>query len=206
VVTSVSLVNYGVGNICAFENIYRRLDVKVHIATTPDEILSAEKLVLPGVGAFDWAMHRLNASGMRESLDTAVLKNNVPILGICVGMQMMAKDSEEGETPGLGWLDAKVVKLRPVSNLDTPIPHMGWNEVQPTDQNDLFNGISSSRYYFLHSFVIRPRESNTVLATTEYRDNFVSAIRHNNVFGTQFHPEKSHKWGISLLKNFAGLE
>jgi imidazole glycerol-phosphate synthase subunit HisH len=203
--SSVSIVDYGVGNIRAFENIYRRLDVTVHVANSAKQILSAEKLVLPGVGAFDWAMNRLNASGMRDSLDTAVLKHRVPVLGVCVGMQMMAESSEEGHTPGLGWFDAKVIKFQPASNLDAPIPHMGWNDVEYADQKDLFVGISDPRYYFLHSYVIQPANREDILATTEYRDSFVSAVRRNNVYGTQFHPEKSHTWGISLLRNFADL-
>lgn len=199
----VTLVNYGLGNIQAFVHIYQRLNITVEVATTVAQLSAAQRLILPGVGAFDWAMTRLNASGMRESLDDAVLNRKVPVLGVCVGMQMMAEDSDEGSAPGLGWIKGSVKSLSPMSQQQLPLPHMGWNNVDPSKTDCLFAGIDSPKYYFLHSYCIVLKNSKDSLATSEYGHSFVSAIRHDNVFGTQFHPEKSHNWGVDLLLNFA---
>ena len=201
----VTLIDYGVGNIRAFANIYARLNLTVEIATTPRDIARAKRLVLPGVGAFDWAMKRLSDSGMRDALDVQVLDRRTPIIGVCVGMQMTAKSSEEGKLSGLGWLDAHVVRLSPASNQNMPLPHMGWNDVRPKRTDAIFDRISNPRFYFLHSFVFVPTNSDDILAETSYGGSFVSAVQRRNVYGTQFHPEKSHKWGISLLSNFAML-
>jgi len=201
----VTLVNYGVGNIQAFAHIYQRLNIPVVVATTAGQMARAEKIVLPGVGAFDWAMARLNASGLRDMLDELVLRQRVPVLGVCVGMQMMAHRSEEGELPGLGWIDAEVVHFDPAQISHAPLPHMGWNDVRPTASDSLFLGIEAPRYYFLHSYCIAPRQQADVLATAYYGSDFTAAVRIGNVFGTQFHPEKSHQWGIDLLRNFADI-
>jgi glutamine amidotransferase len=202
---NVTLVNYGVGNIRAFANIYQRLNFSVEVATTPEQLVRAERIVLPGVGAFDWAMTRLNKSGLRDALDTLVLRQRVPVLGVCVGMQMMANFSEEGKLPGLGWIDADVVRFETDSIQDMPLPHMGWNDVQPSATDTLFRGIELPRYYFLHSFFIMPKQQDCILGTTRYGSDFTSAVRNGHIFGTQFHPEKSHQWGIALLRNFAEL-
>ena len=203
---SITVVNYGLGNIQAFAHIYQRLNISVEIAETAGQIEKAEKLILPGVGAFDWAMKRLNDSGLRDPLDQAVLQKQVPILGVCVGMQMMAQRSEEGALSGLGWVDADVVRFDPVNSSGIPLPHMGWNNVQPMAVDSLFSDINAPRYYFLHSYCVMPRSSEHTLATAHYGSSFTAAVRKNHIFGTQFHPEKSHQWGISLLKNFAGLK
>lgn len=201
----VTLVNYGLGNIQAFAHIYQRLNIPVSVATTVEQLAQAEKIVLPGVGAFDWAMTRLNNSGLRDTLDELVIRKRVPVLGVCVGMQMMAHRSEEGELPGLGWIDAEVVRFRPAQIGDAPLPHMGWNDVRPSAADSLFRGIEAARYYFLHSYCIAPRQPADVLAIACYGSDFTAAVRSGNVFGTQFHPEKSHQWGIDLLRNFAEL-
>ncbi len=201
----MTLVNYGLGNIQAFANIYRRLNIAIEVATTLEQLARAEKLILPGVGAFDWAMTRLNQSGLRDKLDELVLQQRVPVLGVCVGMQMMAHRSEEGELPGLGWIDAEVARFDLAQIKYSPLPHMGWNDVQPVVADSLFRGIEAPRYYFLHSYFIVPRQSNDVLATACYGSDFTAAIRSGHVFGTQFHPEKSHQWGIDLLRNFADI-
>lgn len=205
IMSGVTLVNYGLGNIQAFAHIYKRLNIPVEIAETSSQLEKAEKLILPGVGAFDWAMKRLNESGLRDQLDHAVLQKQVPVLGVCVGMQMMAQRSEEGALPGLGWIDADVVRFEPVRASESPLPHMGWNDVQPLAVDNLFMGIESPRYYFLHSYCIVPRRPNNILATAYYGGDFTASVRNNHIFGTQFHPEKSHQWGINLLKNFAEL-
>ena len=201
----VTLVDYGLGNIQAFAHIYQRLNIPFEVASSPDQLANAERIVLPGVGAFDWAMTRLNESGLRDALDTMVLRQRVLVLGVCVGMQMMARQSEEGKMAGLGWIDAEVVRFDPAKIRDMPLPHMGWNDVQPVAADGLFQGIEAPRYYFLHSFCIVPRLPDDVLATAEYGTDFVAAVRNGNVFGTQFHPEKSHQWGIDLLRNFADV-
>lgn len=201
----VTLVNYGLGNIQAFAHIYQRLNLPVEVAATPGQLASAEKIILPGVGAFDWAMARLNNSGLRDILDELVLGQGVPVLGVCVGMQIMAHRSEEGKMPGLGWIDAEVVRFDPAQIGDTPLPHMGWNDVQPVAADSLFRSIEAPRYYFLHSYFIVPQHPTDVLATTRYGSNFTAAVRNGHIFGTQFHPEKSHQWGIDLLRNFAEM-
>ncbi|BBJ00641.1 imidazole glycerol phosphate synthase subunit HisH 2 [Ferrigenium kumadai] len=202
----ITLVDYGLGNIQAFVNIYKRLNIPVTVAQTADALTAAERIILPGVGAFDWAMTRLNESGMRDCLDELVLVKKRPVLGVCVGMQMMARRSDEGKLPGLGWIDAEVVRFDEAGfSQKTHLPHMGWNDVQPRDSSILFNGMTSPRFYFLHSYYFAARNADEVVAWTDYGISFASAVQSGNVFGTQFHPEKSHQWGVQLLKNFAEL-
>ncbi|MGB3831160.1 MAG: imidazole glycerol phosphate synthase subunit HisH [Mesorhizobium sp.] len=202
----IVLVDYGLGNIQAFANIYRRLGLPVATARTPQALDGARKIVLPGVGAFDWAMGKLNASGMRDKLDEMVLGRGVEIIGVCVGMQMMARRSDEGSLSGLGWFDAEVARFDTSGfNQRTHLPHMGWNDVEVAANGTLFAGIEAPRYYFLHSYHVVPKSDEYVLATADYGGRFVAAIRAGNVYGTQFHPEKSHGWGVSLLKNFAEI-
>lgn len=202
---SVTLIDYGVGNISAFAHIYRCLNISIEIADSVEKIEAATHLILPGVGAFDWAMTKLNKSGMRDALDKQVLQMKVPVLGVCVGMQMMASNSEEGALTGLNWIEAQVVRFSLNTNLRIPLPHMGWNDVLPKDEHSLFNAIADPRFYFLHSYVMKPVNDRDILATTSYGSSFVSAIQRDNIFGTQFHPEKSHRWGISLLQNFVSV-
>jgi glutamine amidotransferase len=199
----VTLVHYGLGNIEAFAHIYQRLNLDVEVATTAEQVVNAQRLIMPGVGAFDWAMARLNASGMRDALDDAVLNRKTPVLGVCVGMQMMAERSDEGVEPGLGWIKGDVKAFNAALGAPLPLPHMGWNDVAPVNYDCLFANIKAPKYYFLHSYCIVPRNAADALATANYGNHFVSAVRHGNIFGTQFHPEKSHSWGIDLLSNFA---
>lgn len=203
----ISIVNYGVGNIRALINIYKRLDKPARIVSTAEELAGAEKLLLPGVGSFDWAMARLDNSGMRTVLDDLILRRGKLVLGICVGMQMMAKRSDEGVRPGLGWIEAEVKKIDRSISLDcTYLPHMGWNDVVPRNEDGLFKGIgTSARFYFLHSYHVVTARREMILAETEYCGTFASSIQFANIYGVQFHPEKSHQWGVQLLKNFAEL-
>lgn len=202
----IGLVDYGLGNIQAFANIYRRMGIEAFPASSPIDLRLASKIILPGVGSFDWAMSCMQKSGLREALDEEVLEAKKPVLGVCVGMQMMAGFSEEGVAAGLGWIDAKVVKFD-VSSLQkrTHLPHMGWNDVKPISNETLFRGLKHPQYYFLHSYYMVPARFEDTLATSNYGIEFASAVRRDNVFGTQFHPEKSHEWGGKLLKNFAEL-
>ena len=203
----ITLINYGLGNIQAIANIYKRLDIPVSIAATAGELAKTEKIILPGVGAFDWAMTRLNESGMRDVLQELVVGGKRPVLGICVGMQMMAKRSDEGTMAGLGWIDAEVKRFdEKAFSQKTHLPHMGWNDVTPQKADRLFRGLESgARFYFLHSYYFAPAREGDVLAVTDYNGPFASSVRFENIFGVQFHPEKSHHWGIQLLKNFAEI-
>jgi imidazole glycerol-phosphate synthase subunit HisH len=203
----IAIVNYGLGNVHAIANIYNRLNIDVCIASTADDLKKADRVILPGVGAFDWAMTRLNASGMRELLEDLVVGQGRPVLGICVGMQMMAHKSEEGVLDGLGWIGGKVKRFETGScRAKMRLPHMGWNDVEAACDNGLFHGLgNSARFYFLHSYFFHTHDQNHVYACTDYFGAFASSVRSNNVYGVQFHPEKSHQWGIQLLKNFSGI-
>ncbi len=203
----IAIVNYGSGNIQAIANIYGRLGVPCVVASRPDDLDGANKVILPGVGAFDQAMNELDASGIRRALDTCVLEQKKPILGICVGMQLLAKSSEEGQATGLGWIDAEVKRFdHSTVGQTTQLPHMGWNTVEPARADALFDGVEvQNGYYFLHSYYFSCRHRDDELASTDYGVRFTSAVRRDNVYGVQFHPEKSHQNGVQLLKNFALL-
>jgi glutamine amidotransferase len=201
----ITIVNYGLGNVQAIGNIYRKAGIPVTLAEKPEDMVGAERLILPGVGAFDWAMHRLEESGMRPALQDLVLTKGVPVLGICVGMQMLADSSEEGVLPGLGWISGTVRHFEPgAAGEGVRMPHMGWNDIATGRSHPLFAGLESdARFYFLHSYYFEPVEHDTVLAWTDYGGRFASSVGRGNVLGVQFHPEKSHQWGVRLLLNFA---
>ena len=202
----IAIVDYGLGNVRAFVNIYERMKVAAALVTSEDGLAGADKIILPGVGAFDWAMERLAASGMIDCLNELVLGQRRPVLGVCVGMQIMAKRSDEGERPGLGWIDEEVKRFEdPGDDRAMRLPHMGWNDVEPRDSETLFRGLDQPRYYFLHSYHIVLRDDGVLLGSTDYHGTFASAIRSGNIFGVQFHPEKSHSWGARLLQNFAAI-
>jgi glutamine amidotransferase len=201
----IAIIDYGLGNVKAFANVYKKLNIPVLIAKRVIDLENVTKVILPGVGAFDHAMQRLEDSGMRAALDELVLKRHVPVLGVCVGMQMLACTSEEGKLPGLGWVRGEVKRFN-FSDLEYPIsiPHMGWNDVQQVKTNSLFYGLESeARFYFLHSYFFHCHIPGDVIAVTDYGGEFACAVSSGNVFGVQFHPEKSHQWGIQLLGNFA---
>ena len=203
----ITIIDYGLGNILAFANVYKRLNIPINVAKTADDLVGATKLILPGVGAFDNAMQRLDQSGMRESIDHLVLQQGVTVLGICVGMQILAHCGEEGKLRGLGWIDGQVKKLD-IKSLPhrTHLPHMGWNNVRPLTANRLFAGLDTdSRFYFLHSYYFECKNRDDVLADSDYGVRFSCAVNHKNIYGVQFHPEKSHHFGVQLLKNFAEL-
>ena len=203
----LTIIDYGVGNIFAFQNVYKRLNIPTNIAKNVEDLVDVDKLILPGVGNFDYAMTQLNSSGLKASLDELVLVKKVPVLGICVGMQMMANDSEEGNLKGLGWIDASVKKID-AKKIDyhTKLPHMGWNDVIPFRKNKLFTGLEkSSVFYFLHSYYFHCNNKNNIISTSEYGIKFTSSVQNDNIYGIQFHPEKSHSNGERLLYNFTKL-
>jgi len=205
----IHIVDYGLGNIQAFINMYKRLGVATVRARAVEDLRGATKLILPGVGAFDHAMELLSASGMRDDLARLVVEDKVPVLGICVGMQILAESSDEGVADGLAWVRGKVRSFRSSSAAGSlPMPHMGWNDVVADSScfSPLFTGPSNDwRFYFLHSYYFECSEEATIAARAEYGFPFCCAVQADNVFGVQFHPEKSHHWGSLLLKNFADL-
>lgn len=203
----IHIVDYGLGNIRAFLNVYRRLNIEARTAETSAELRGATHVILPGVGHFDHAMERLDASGMRAPLEELARDRRVPILGVCVGMQMLARSSDEGARPGLGWINARVrafTAWEPATAL--PMPHMGWNDVLPRSKHPLFGQMQGDcRFYFLHSYFFECLTPSDVLAESDYGAPFACAVRSGNILGVQFHPEKSHHFGTTLLKNFAEL-
>ena len=204
----ICIVDYGVGNIQAFLNLFKRLGIEARRADEPEALTHAARLVLPGVGHFDHAMQRLNDSGMRPKLEELVLKAQVPVVGVCVGMQMLAQGSEEGNLPGLGWIPGHVRAFanQPKSR-DLPMPHMGWNELQPSASSRLFSkGFQDPpQFYFLHSYYFDAEDKNDVAATASYGLDFDAVVSRGHIHGVQCHPEKSHHWGEQLLKNFVEL-
>ena len=202
----IKLIDYGLGNILAFQNMYKRLNIPVSVAQTTDDLTGATKLILPGVGAFDHAIKQLNSSGMRQCLEKLVLVNGIPVLGICVGMQMLAECSDEGQQPGLGWIPGKVKSFKSLHLPNLMLPHMGWNDVCPLPGNPLFDGLQEGApFYFLHSYYFECTNVVDVAALSVYGKSFSSAVSHESIYGVQFHPEKSHSSGAQLLKNFASI-
>ena len=202
----ITIIDYGVGNIRAYINLYERINVKIKVAYNAADLKSATKIILPGVGAFDYAMTRLNSSGMRETIAELVLVKKLPIIGICVGMQILGEISEEGELTGLGWIPGKIKLFdSKVLSSERRLPHMGWNNISHNNDN-LFGSVDlNNRFYFLHSYYFECENQDDILATTEFGVNFTSAIKKDNIYGVQFHPEKSHTNGVQLLKNFANI-
>ena len=203
----ITIIDYGLGNMFAFQNVYKRLGMPVTIARTPDELAGATKLILPGVGAFDHAMLLFERSGLRGPVEEMVLNRRVPVIGVCVGMQILADSSEEGELRGLGWIPGRVRRFdESTLSQATHLPHMGWNDVQPTISGGLFSNLErDARFYFLHSYYYEPASQTSVIAVADYGQSFACAVNQQNVYGVQFHPEKSHHFGAQLLKNFGEL-
>lgn len=204
----IRIVDYGVGNIQAFLTLFKRLGLPALSAATPEDMQDASRIILPGVGHFDHAMKRLNDSGLRPELERLVLDSEVPVLGVCVGMQMLADSSDEGQIPGLGWVPGNVRSFSSnpaASNL--PMPHMGWNSLKVKPGSTLFQAEFEQewQFYFLHSFYFDAVHRNDVAATAFYGFDFDVVVSRGHIHGVQCHPEKSHRWGAQLLKNFAEL-
>ena len=201
----IVIVNYGMGNLGSMLNMFKRIGVRASIESDPEIICRAEKIVLPGVGAFDAAMRRINdVPGLREVLDEKALTERVPIMGVCLGMQLLTRGSEEGQLPGLAWISGTTRRFPRMMGLK--VPHMGWNIARPNMQNQLAAAVGGEpRYYFVHSYYVTVDDSAHSLMRTHYGLNFDSAIGRNNIYGVQFHPEKSHRFGMQILKNFSEL-
>lgn len=200
----IAIVDYGLGNVQAFKDVYNRLNLPVLIARSSKDLVDATKLILPGVGSFDYAITKLDESGMRKNIEDLVMDKQMPILGVCVGMQMLAKSSEEGKLKGLGWIDAIVKRFD--TNNDIILPHMGWNNVYPRSYDGLYKNTKEDlRFYFLHEYYFDACEESDVEATANYEGEYACSVRRENIYGVQFHPEKSHHFGMQLLKNFAEI-
>ena len=201
----MGIIDYGVGNLGSLVNILKRIGVRAFVSRSTDELAGASHLILPGVGRFDHGITKLRQLGLHETLKKLVLDEKKPLLGICLGMQLLCNYSEEGDQPGLGWIDATVTKfVAPADNTGLRIPHMGWNSVSFRPDSVLFQDpFPEERFYFTHSYKVACKRPSDVVGTTRYGDEFVSVFNSGNVFGVQFHPEKSLKNGMKLLGNFA---
>lgn len=204
----IKVVDYGVGNIQAFMTLFKQLGFEAHRANSAIGLSDASRIVLPGVGHFDRAMQRLNDSGMRPKLEELVLVKRIPIIGVCVGMQMLANGSDEGSLPGLGWIPGRVRAFseHPIASR-LPMPHMGWNDLEPCNNSKLFSrGFETApQFYFLHSFYFDAEDKMDVAAIAHYGMNFDAVVSRKHIHGIQCHPEKSHHWGAKLLRNFIEL-
>jgi glutamine amidotransferase len=200
----ITIIDYGMGNLGSIANMLKKVGAEAVITSDKSAIEKAEKLILPGVGAFDNGMKNLSQLGLLETLNRKVLEDKTPVLGICLGMQLLTRGSEEGDRPGLGWINAETVKFRfEKSNTALKVPHMGWNSITIKQESNLFEGMHEElRFYFVHSYYVRCSEESDILATTNYGSDFTSSVRRDNIVGTQFHPEKSHKFGMKVFKNF----
>jgi glutamine amidotransferase len=200
------IVDFGMGNLGSIQNMLKKIGVKAAVSSDREVIASAEKLILPGVGSFDHAVANLNALNLITLLNEKVLKEKIQLLGVCLGMQLLTRRSEEGSMPGLNWIDAVTVKFR-FENEKLRVPHMGWNTIEIRKPDDpLLRGFSNeSRFYFVHSYYVKCNDESNILASTDYGVRFCSSVVKDNIRGVQFHPEKSHKFGMKLLRNFADL-
>lgn len=200
------IVDYGMGNLNSVKRTLEKLKVESVISSKAEDIANSDKVILPGVGHFGKAMSNLRELKLIDALNEAVLINKKPILGICLGMQLLAGKSEEGNAAGLGWIDAEVTKFSVTDKLRYKVPHMGWNRISIRKKSLLMNDIpDNSEFYFVHSFRFKENDKSDLLNETEYEGAFTSAIEKDNIFGVQYHPEKSHEIGAQLIKNFIKL-
>jgi glutamine amidotransferase len=202
----IAIVNYGVGNLASVKNMLKKAGYESELVSNAEAIERATKIILPGIGAFDHCMTEFNNSGLREAVTQKTLKDKTPLLGICVGLQMLMENSEEGVEPGLGWIAGKTVKFKKEKLGDLKIPHMGWTSVQVAKKTALTEGLGDQpRFYFVHSYYVQPDDKTDEMLTAHYGYEFTAAVNRDNIYGAQFHPEKSHKYGMKILENFARL-
>jgi glutamine amidotransferase len=199
----IGILDYGVGNVGSLLNMFRRLDLEAHVTSADDDLATESHLVLAGVGAFDHARHQLATRALLEPLSAYVASGKY-LLGICLGMQLLVESSEEGALPGLGYISGKCMRLEPSAELGLRVPHMGWNRIIPSRSSDILQGLEeANRFYFAHSFFVECDAESNVLAWTDYGHRFAAMIVKDNIVGTQFHPEKSHIFGMTLLENWS---
>lgn len=199
----IIIINYGIGNLTSIFNILKKIGAKAAISSDKADILNAEKLILPGVGNFDHCMKQFNSSGLREAVEKKVFEFKTPVLGICAGCQMLMQKSEEGNEPGLGWIDGEVVHFdTSLLGADHKIPHMGWTKVHRRNETALYTDMDELRFYFVHSYHIHSGNTSIVTGTASYGYEFIASVAKDNIQGVQFHPEKSHRFGMQLYSNF----
>lgn len=205
----ISIVDYGMGNLGSILNMFKKIGAKAEVVSTVEEIRRASKILLPGVGAFDAAMSKINALGFNEALTEKAVQEKVPTLGICLGMQLLTNSSQEGCLAGLGWIDAETLAFKDAVDLKKyKVPHMGWSQVTINRQSPLTSGLSEFedlRFYFVHSYYVKCANDENSILKSSYGVEFDSAIQKENIFGAQFHPEKSHKFGMKIFENFARI-
>lgn len=202
----ITIIDYGLGNLASIQNMYKHLGIAACVASTPAAIREASRIILPGVGAFDNGMRNIIGLGLLEVLNRKALVEKVPVLGICLGMQLLTERSEEGALSGLGWIRGETVRFSFAGGLRLKVPHMGWNSAKVVKDHPLCREFTGEqRYYFVHSYHVKCADSSDVLMEACYGYDFTAAVQHGNIMGTQFHPEKSHRYGMQLLKNFAEL-
>ena len=199
----IVIIDYGMGNVGSVYNMLRKLRVKAKISSAVADIESAERLILPGVGHFDRGMQNLHDRGLIPILHEQVINNKKKVLGICLGMQMMTKKSDEGSLGGLGWVDGETIQFQPTQGIK--VPHMGWDIVKPGANGQLFEKDNLERFYFVHSYYVQMNNRSEIAATCDYGHEFVASFESGNIFGVQFHPEKSHLFGMRLLEKFITL-
>jgi imidazole glycerol-phosphate synthase subunit HisH len=198
----VAIVNYGVGNLQSIRNMLKKVNVPAAITSDTGEIREASHIILPGIGHFDYCMQQFNNSGLRDVIEEKVHSHYTPVLGICVGCQMLMEQSEEGNERGLGWLKGSVVKFQTEKMPEGyKIPHMSWSDIHPNGTQPLYEGLDDARFYFVHSYYIQTEDAN-VTAFAEYGHRFTASVGKGNIQGVQFHPEKSHRFGMQLYTNF----
>jgi glutamine amidotransferase len=202
----ITIIDYGVGNLGSVKNMLKKAGFESVLASDITTIKNAQKIILPGIGAFDHCMQKFNASGLRPIVTEKVMQEKVPLLGICVGLQMLMENSEEGTEPGLGWIAGKTIKFKKENLGDLKIPHMGWTDVKRSKASPLTNDLGDQpRFYFVHSYHVSPDNGEDELLSAHYGYDFTSGVNRDNIFGVQFHPEKSHKYGMKILENFSLL-
>ena len=204
---TTTIVDYGVGNLGAIPNMLDRLGSAAIITRDPKLLSQAERIILPGVGAFGAGMRNLQEWNLIEVLDKRIRRDAVPALGLCLGMQLLFERSEESEMPGLGWLRGQVVRFRSTGvDRELPVPHMGWSDLSIARSTALLDGLGDEvRYYFAHSYHAEPADAEDIVATADYRYEFTAVVQRGNIYGAQFHPEKSHRFGLRLFENFLAL-
>lgn len=202
----IAVVDYDMGNVASVVNMLRRIGAKDAVLThEPDVIQNAGKVIVPGVGAFDNGMKNLADAGLLDVLNEAALQRRIPVLGICLGMQLLTEASEEGMRPGLGWVKGKTVRFEFPQGSPLKVPHIGWNYVSATRSSPLFRADERSRFYFVHAYHVVCKDSDATIASAHYGFDFTCALNKANIYGVQFHPEKSHRFGMRLLKRFIAL-
>lgn len=202
----ISVLDYGVGNLGSILNMFKKIGVPARLVSQPSDVLEAEKILLPGVGAFDNAMRELGQRGLIDPLKERVQVGGVPVLGICLGMQLLGNGSEEGNLAGLGFINGTSRRFSFPNDASLKVPHMGWNVISPVKYSPLFGDEAiERRFYFVHSYHFNCEDASDVLATAHYGFNFTAMVQQGNIMGAQFHPEKSHRFGMALLKNFSDV-